>query len=699
LIARVADGVGAEAGVDELRRVVARAELHAADDESVSLDAVDRALSDLGLRARALEGTVADLLASVGPDHPVITFDQAGQWVLVTANEGRNAIVESSDEAEPRIISPGELGERLLGDRRSATRWLAVNPPSLLGEAKRGATIGDDGRPMSPWRRLRRLLLRERQDVVVAIIYAAGAGLFTLATPIAVQALVNTVAFGTLLQPVLVLTILLLAGLAFAGVLRALQAWVVEMLQRRVFLQLVDDLSHRLPRVPASAFDRAHGPELVNRFFDIFTIQKAASSLLISGLEVVLTAMVGMLVLAFYHPLLLAFDVVLLAIIAAILFGLGRGATHTAVAESKAKYEVASWLEEIARHPAAFKLAGGPALARDRSDDLAAEYLKRRKVHFRVVFRQLVGALSLHAFASAGILGIGGFLVIDRQLTLGQLVAAELIVTMVVASFAKIGKHLETAYDLLAALDKVGQLVDLPIESEGSAVLESGSHRGASLQVRELAHALDGWRGLIDDVSFELAPGDRVALQGKSGAALSTLVDLLLGLREADAGQVIIDDIHLDDLDREDLRSRVALVRGDEVVAGTIFDNVAFGRRDVDVTRAREALARVGLAVDVAGLEHGIHTRLMPGGAPLSRSQALRLVLARAVVGNPSLLIVDGALDGLAPETRDKAFETLLTDDAPWTLLVITNHEGVAGRMRRVLVVEDGRVIERQEEG
>jgi ABC-type bacteriocin/lantibiotic exporter with double-glycine peptidase domain len=699
LMERVADGVGAATGVDELRRVVARAEVHAADDERVSLDDVERALSDLGLRARLQEGTVSELLASVGPEHPVIAFDLEGEWVVVVTRRGRSVMVETSDVAEPRSVSRDELAKRLAGDQRMAVRWLAVTPPSLLGRSTRGATIPDGEHPMSPWRRLRRLVIRERQDVVVAIIYAAGAGLFTLATPIAVQALVNTVAFGTLLQPVLVLTILLLAGLAFAGVLRALQAWVVEMLQRRVFLQLVDDLSHRLPRVPAAAFDRAHGPELVNRFFDIFTIQKAASSLLINGLEVVLTASVGMLVLAFYHPLLLAFDVVLLAIIAGILFGLGRGATHTAVAESKAKYEVASWLEEIARHPAAFKLAGGPGLARDRSDALAAEYLKRRQDHFRVVFRQLVGALSLHAFASAGILGIGGFLVIDRQLTLGQLVAAELIVTMVVASFAKIGKHLERTYDLLAALDKVGQLVDLPIEAAGSAVCTAESERGARVGVSGLSHGFAAGSPLLDDVSFELEPGDRVALRGRSGTGLSTLVDLLLGLRRADAGRVIIDGIHLDDLDREDLRSRVALVRGDEVVAGTIFDNIAFGRRDVDVTRARQALERVGLAEDVARLEGGIHTRLMPGGAPLSRGQALRLVLARAVVDDPSLLIVDGALDGLAPETREKAFDTLLAEDAPWTLLVVTNNDEVTSRMRRVLVVNDGKLVEREKVG
>ncbi len=665
LLERVADRAGATPTLEAIRRAVTRAERWM---EAHPLTTVERAVTDLGLRARMFEGTVADLRASVGPEHPAVAVDDSGGWILVVGRQGFGTEVETWASAEPRVLSRDGLHALLPEDAAGTIRWLAIDPPSLL-PANDGPT---SSHPTSPWLRLQRLVTRERQDIVVVLLYAVGAGLLTLATPIAVQALVNTVAFGTLLQPVLVLSVLLLAGLAFAGVLRALQAWVVEILQRRIFVSLVDDLSHRLPRVSLSAFSRAHGPELLNRFFDVFTIQKAASSLLIGGLEVVLTAAVGMLVLAFYHPLLLAFDVILILLVCVILFGLGRGATHTAVAESKAKYAVAGWLEEVARHPATFKLAGGPALARDRADVLAADYIQSRERHFRVVFRQLVGALSLHAFASAGILGIGGFLVIDRQLTLGQLVAAELIVTMVVASFAKVGKHLETVYDLLAALEKIGRLVDLPMESGGSAPCVANDPRGARVETRELA----------------LAPGDRALLVDRD-AGQSPIVDAILGLHRDGDRRVNIDGVDLDDLDAEGLRARAALVRGADVVAGTVFDNVAFGRRGVDVTRARAALDRVGLGEEVSRLEDGIHTRLMPGGAPLSPSHALRLVVARAVAGDPALLVIDGALDGLDAETCEELLGVLLAEDATWTLLVVTHSETLAQQIDRVRVMKD----------
>lgn len=689
LVERTAISVGIEVEAERLRAAVA-----GVDRVTDEPEALRRSAEKVGMHARILQGHVAAIVKAAGPEHPVVTWTADGRWVLVLGRRGRRVDVEMAGEPEPLVFRVGELSRHLDPDLNGGLRFVAFDPPSSLGArgGRLSDSVGQPPTPPSPWVRLRRIIFEERQDIVVALIYAAGAGLLTLATPIAVQALVNTVAFGTLLQPVVVLTVLLLGGLIFAGVLRALQAWVVEVLQRRVFLRLVDALSRRLPRVELSAFDRAHGPELVNRFFDVFTIQKAASSLLVDGLEIFLTAFVGMLVLGFYHPLLLAFDVVLLGFVFVILFAMGRGATKTAVYESMAKYEVASWLEEVARHPAAFKLAGGPALARERADLLAASYLTRRKKHWRVVFRQLAGALSLQAFASAGILGIGGWLVIDRQLTLGQLVAAELIVTMVVASFAKVGKHLETTYDLLAALDKVGVLLDLPLEEEGVAQCQATTIHGSELAARNVTYSFDGLTPILEGANLVLAPGERVVLRGESGAGRSILVDLLLGLRSPQNGSVEIDGVDLADLDGDALRARTALVRGTEVVAGSIYDNVAFGRREVDVRTVRDALRAVGLIDDVAQMEDGLATRLMPDGSPLSRGQAARLVLARAIAGHPALLVIDGALDQLDPATRSQILETVFAEEAPWTLLVVTHADDISRCCSRTVTVADGTV-------
>ncbi|HEU4533653.1 MAG TPA: ATP-binding cassette domain-containing protein, partial [Polyangiaceae bacterium] len=411
---------------------------------------------------------------------------------------------------------------------------------------------------------MRALLRAERSDVWVVVAYAVTIGLLSLAVPVAVQSLVNTVAFGSLVQPLVVLTLLVLAGLGFANALRALQARVVELIQERLFVRAAADLAFRLPR--AEAFGGHHGPELVNRFFDVLTVQKGAASLLLDGLAIVLQTAIGMLLLAFYHPLLLAFDVVLLGAVAFLLLVLGRGATGTAVEESKAKYAVAAWLEELARHPAAFKGPGGSSFALGRVDALCRRYLGARRRHFRVLFRQIVGALTLHAVASAALLGIGGWLVLARQLTLGQLVAAELVVSAVVAGVAKFGKHLETYYDLLAAVDKLGHLVDLPLEREGGD--EPAPAKGApAVEVR-------GDGGL----HLALAAGERVALVGPNGSGKSALLERLYGLRGAAGGALRFEGAPAADWSLDALRRRVALVRGHEVFEGTLADNVALGR-------------------------------------------------------------------------------------------------------------------------
>ncbi|HJL19951.1 MAG TPA: ATP-binding cassette domain-containing protein [Sandaracinaceae bacterium LLY-WYZ-13_1] len=695
LVTRLAVAAGLEVDPERVRAAV---RCTSGDDDCAWTDRLLRTCEELGLRAERLTGTVADAAAAVGPEHPVVACTADGDWLVLHDRRGRSLLVDAPGLERPRWMRRGAIAERIDPSSLGAVAWVAVDPPSLFQNVETqeaDASDGDDPPAPSPMARLRSLLRQERHDVAVVLVYAIGVGLLTLATPIAVQAVVNTVAFGTLLQPLVVLALLLLAGLAFAAALRALQAWVVEILQRRLFLRLVADLSHRLPRVKLSAFDAAHGPELVNRFFDLFTIQKAASSLLLGGLEIVLTALVGMLVLAFYHPLLLAFDVVLMALVAVILFVLGRGATQSAVKESKTKYEVAGWLEEVARHPVAFKLAGGPHLARTMADQLASDYLGARRKHFKVVFRQLLGALALQAFASAGVLGIGGWLVIERQLTLGQLVAAELIVTAVVASFAKIGRYLETSYDMLAALDKVGQLIDLPLEPAAkTAELPAPSARGTHLAATGITFGFQGREALLRGLDLSVEPGQRVAISGVSGSGRTALVDVLVGLREPGSGRVEVDGMDVRDLHRSALRSRVAVVRGVEIVVGTIADNVTFGRPDVGPAEVREALRQVDLLDEIAQLPDGLRTVITPTGAPLSGGQAERLTLARALAGRPSLLVVDRALDGLDAHTREHVLGAVFSADAPWTLLVITDDPAVTIRCGRTLALEDGRLTE-----
>ena len=541
--------------------------------------------------------------------------------------------------------------------------------------------------PPRPFRRLRQLLLPERRDLATVVVFAGAVATLSLAAPIAVESLVNTVAFGVLIWPVAVIAGILFCCLGLAAAIRAMQVYSVECLQRRLFVRVVADYAGRLPRTRLDAFDKQYGPELANRFFDILTLQKSLAFLLLDGVALVVTAVVGMVVLAFYHPFLLGFDILLVAAIAFILFVLGWGGVRTSLRESHAKYDVAAWLQELVRDPRTFKFAGGPQFALAKADRLAGEYIEARKSHFRVVLRQTVFSLGLQVVASTALLGLGGYLVIERQLTLGQLVASELIVALVVVSVSKLGKYAEAYYDLLTASEKLGLVTDLPPEHDGGESL-ADSGRGLAIRVHGV-HSVSH-RNLPTAADWHADPHERIAFVGPSGSDLTTLFEMLCGLRAADAGSVEIDGVDLRALAAHELRGQCALVERADVFEGTVSENLQYGREEVSPVVVREALRVVGLLGVVYALPLGIETKLIPGGGLLTPGQTLRLAIARAIVGRPRLLILDGVLDRLAPSDSPDLLPGLFDRTAPWTLLVASADPAIIGLCDRIVTLPRG---------
>lgn len=556
-----------------------------------------------------------------------------------------------------------------------------------------GSIRSEGATSLSPVDRLRRLAALERGDVVVVVVYAVAIGLVSLAVPIAAQSLVNTVAFTALIQPIVVLAALVLIGLLAAGVLRTLQYKVVETLQQRFFVRTTHDAVRRLTQADVAAFAEQGAPEVMNRFFDVAIVQKTTSTLLLDGLSVVLQGAVSLVLLAFYHPALLAFDVILIALIAFTIFGLGRGGVASAITESKAKYATAAWLEEMATAFRAFKSKESAEFAASRCDALARSYVDARRKHFKVLLRQTVASYLLQALATAGLLGLGGALVIKGQLTLGQLVAAELVVTGVLSGVAKFGKYLESYYDLAASIDKVGAIVDLQREREGGAAY-ARQEGPAHLRVDGVAFSYDGKTQALRDVSFDVSPGARLAVLGTDASGKSTLVDVLYGLRPPSHGRVLLDGVDVRTIPLSDLRRDVALLGRAEIFDGTVLDNLRLGREHVGATAIAEALEIVALASEVGDLPDGALTRLGHTGSRLTSSQAARLTIARGLVAEPRLLIIDEALDGLGTETARKVLRGIASAHHATSVVVFTSREEIANAVGTVMRLDRGVLVD-----
>lgn len=544
---------------------------------------------------------------------------------------------------------------------------------------------------LHPLVRLHQLYQAERRDIWIILGYGIGIGLMSLATPIAVQALVGTIAFGALYQPLVVLTLILLASVSFSNLLVAIQFYVVELLQRRVFVRFFGETAHTLLRVNAAIRDGENVGETVNRFFDVMTLQKTGAVLLLEGAGYLLQTAIGMLLLAFYHPLLLAFDALLAAGLGFILFGLGRGGIDTAIAQSRAKYAAVAWLEDVARNPVLFKSEGGPDFVARRTDRLAQDYLDASSRHFRILMRQSAGALGLHALASTLLLGMGGWMVIDRQLTLGQLIAAELVVSAMIYGFTRLGKTLENCYELLAGLDKLGHLLELQGERIGGETLDDADGPLA-VSLRKVGFHYPDAGLLLDGIDLELPPGERVALTGPAGSGKGTLLDLLFGLRQPTTGSILLNGRDLRSLDLDALRRQAALVHQAEVIPATVLENLSLGRPDITREQAFESLRAMDLLDEVLALPRGIDTPLHHRGGPLLPDQLLRLALARACAGRPRLLLLHLALDRIEPHKADTVLNRLLDPQAPWTLLLTTRNPALMARCSRCFRLEGGRL-------
>ncbi len=539
---------------------------------------------------------------------------------------------------------------------------------------------GHGGAVKSPWQRLGETLRLERSDVWTIVSFATAVGILSIVTPAAIEALVNTVAFGVQLWPVIVLAAVMFGFLALSATLKALQIYVVERLQQRFFVRTADAFADHLARAGIEAFDGRNPTDIVNRFFEVSSVQKAFASLLVEGVGVLLTTAVGLVVLAFYHPYLLTFAVVTAALVCFLLFVLGLGGVRSSVAESYAKFDVAAWLEELAKCPHTFRFGLGGELARRRADELADAYLTARRGHFRVVWRQTLFAFLLEAVAMTVLLGLGGWLVINRQLTLGQLVAGELIVALVLSALAKSGKHIETYYDLMASLDKLGVIDGLPLEPAGGERLEPlpGPMR-VSVELPAAGSPVAPPRRL------DVAAGERVAVSGASGTGKTVLLETLGLLRVPEEGLLEFDSLDARSLDRAAARLQLAYVGQAETFAGTVAENLRVGRDDLTAADVRRALEMVGLAETVARLPHGIATVLAPDGFPLSGNDRSRLSIARAIAGRPRLLLVDGMLDRLDLRSCPEIVDSLFDRRAPWTLVIVTARDDIAARCDRTV--------------
>lgn len=654
------------------------------------------------------ESVAARLLSEVMRSHPGTVQDLWWSWLL-SAGRSLGLPLRVSDVPSTDLAAIQQSGACLVLER-SAVRahrldvqklesqhivLVGSEPASSSGEgsgqrsegnllraiiATRGSEPGAHHHGhQKPWVLLWKLLSPDRQDLWAITAFSGVAGILMLSVPVTAQQLVRTVTFATLYQPIIVLSLMLLGLLGFVAALQALQVYVAEIIQRRLFMRIAGRVTRCLTQADTSAWRQLAMPELVNRFLEVAIVQKVTAALMVDGIAILLTTLISMSVMAFYHPFLLGYDILLLVLLATIFFGFGRNGVKTAIQESRTKYGVLAWLEDMARCPGIFRTGGVELLAMQRTEVLCADYLRARRSHFSILLRQIVLVLILQVIATTSLLGLGGILVLNEQLTLGQLVAAELIVAMIVASFAKLGKHMEGWYDLLASVDKLSHLFDLQAEPHDGLI--GLSHQGpAEVVVRNLA--TDGTQSPAGEVTqgelLRVGPGAAAALLNWNPSLTHDLADGLRGLRGLSGPDISLDGVRIDDVRTDVLRQHVAVARDLEFLPGTIAENIHLSRPGVSESDVAEACETVGLTAELRQAGLTLSTQVLPDGWPLNLQQQRRLILARAIAGRPRLLFIDHLFDVFAATDVRDLWERLSRHEPQSTILVATVREDFA---------------------
>ena len=654
------------------------------------------ALDREGMRLTASHMPLTEAVWHAQMDAPVVLWSALEKrfFLILQAGPFRVRLIKLGDTVDQRfVVSRSDLAKMLGLKSVKEVTEVGVVHAKLMSElasihaetegshghhgAGHGHDHGHEHAHMPPFRRFLKILRPERREIVLLLVFAVFASILYLALPLVVDTVVTNLAFGSQTKPffqaLVVIGQILAACLLLQALLVGFQHYVGELIQRRIIVRIAGDLSYRLPRVVARAFDNVHAPELVNRFLDSVTLQKNTAFFLLDGINVVVATLIGLVLLALYHFYLMIFVVILMIFVCLAVWPLSRRAVKTAIDESLCKYNLVDWFEQVATYPYMFKGRGGYEMAYHRTNELASQYLLARRQHFRLVLRQFSGLLLISVIASVALLILGVVLVLQQQLTLGQLVASELIMSSIVASIIKLGKKLETWYDTLAATDKLGHLLDLETETEdGETVALENCSAGMHVEVKSITFGYHPEHPVLENLSFTLAPGTRACVCGDQGSGVSSLLDLCFALRQTDQGYIRFDGMDMRAWHLETLRNSMNLLRFDEFVSGTVIDNLRLGRADITLDEIHFALKTVGILDDCLKHPDGLETMMRVGGAPFSTRQRVSLLIARALVQKPRLLMMDEILDGLDKETLERLSEIVFDRARPWTVLIAT---------------------------
>ena len=546
---------------------------------------------------------------------------------------------------------------------------------------------------MTPWQRLFGLLKLERRAVLQVFYYAIFAGLVSLSLPLGIQAIINLIQGAQITTSWIVLVVLVTLGVAFTGVLQLMQMRIIETIQQRVFTRASFEFIFRFPKMKMNELRNYYPPELANRFFDTLTVQKGLSKMLVDIPAAVIQIIFALILLSLYHPFFIAFGLLLLLLVYFVFKYTARIGMKTSLQESKNKYKVAHWIQEVARSVVSFKLSGKTNLALNKNDALVEKYLDARESHFRVLVYQYIQMIGFKVIVTGSLLIIGGVLVINQEMNIGQFVAAEIIILIVISSVEKLILGLESFYDILTSLEKIGEVVDKELEAQSGE--KPIFNDDSQLELENVSYTVPNReKNILEDINLRIIAKTNNLIKGENGSGKSSLLRLIAGIIEPVKGKIFLNKNALSNMHINAYRAQIGVSFSEEdPFEATLKENITFGDSSISDEDIYKVIEQTGLTDFVKEQPKGLNSMIYPEGKRISYTISKKIILARAIIKKPKLLILEDPLDQFEVEETNRIMDFLLDKSNSWTLIVVSLNPRWQEKCHNTITLKEGKII------
>ena len=549
---------------------------------------------------------------------------------------------------------------------------------------------------ITPAQRFWRLLKPDAKEVRNIYVYSIFSGLISLSLPLGIQAIINLIQGGQINTSWIILVVFVVLGIVLVGVLQVFQLRIKENLQQKIFTRAAFDFSYRIPHIRMEALYKHYAPELMNRFFDIASVQKGLSKILIDFSSAFFIVIFSLMLLSFYHPFFILFGIALLILIYIIFTFTAKKGMVTSLKESKYKYKVVHWLEELSRTAVTFKLSGKTDLPLEKTDHYVGQYLSARENHFKILVFQYSLMIIFKVVVAAGLLAMGGVLVMNQQMNIGQFIAAEIIILIVISSVEKLIVSVDSIYDVLTSLEKIGQVTDLELDRTTGFELDVDiDDKGLEVEINNVIFTYpDAISPSLKDISLHIQKGDMIVITGESGSGKSTLLHILSGLYQIQEGTISYNKLPIGNISLNSIRKQIGgHITGERLFEGTILDNITLGREMATFENVKWAIENLGLLEFIRKLPEGYNTILKAQGKGLPESIATKLLLARSIANKPKLLLLENTFERLGEKCCNKIISFLTDKKNCWTIIAVSSNIYLAKSANKIAVLNAGNLL------